>query len=302
MKRAFTLLELLVVIGIIGVLVASLVHFVTGGMEASRAAQCKANLKNLAEAVGNCMAADTDYHRYPLAGSLEHMNVGYIQSGSANNSKCYWEQSGWISWNSNGAYRNGPKNHVANMSWFTSCYEQDRETRHYCLTNGALWSAMSASSPSYVCPNHPRVMKEANPAWSYVMNAYFGWDTTMGRGPRDFWGQTTNGLRADKRLLFAEIQWTDYTGDKPEANSSPGTKYDGVLQYRGCGGNAEAEAIGFNHKTGRDVVAHVVYADAHVDEIGWKDGQDLQELTKWLCEAKDVAYDAGAGKYEEVKK
>ena len=34
-----------------------------------------------------------------------------------------------------------------------------------------------------------------------------------------------------------------------------------------------------------------------IDKLGLQHG-----LTKWLCEAKDVAYDAGAGKYEEVKK
>lgn len=301
MKRAFTLVELLIVIGIIGTLMATLIHYAWGGTEAARAAQCKANLKNLANAVGNAVAADTTYHRYPLAGSIEHVNFGGFDSGNAGSNRTYSEQKGWISWNSNGAYKNNPKNHVANQGWFTSTYNNDRETREYCLTNGALWSVISASAETYRCPNHTRVMKEANPNWSYVMNAWFGWDETMGQGTRQFLGRTADGMRADKRLLFAELQWTDYTGEKPEANASSGTRCDCTLQYKGCGGKAEPEVIGFNHKSGRDVVAHVVYADGHVDEIAWRDGQDLQELTKWLCEAKDVAFDSASGKYQEMK-
>lgn len=300
--RGFTIIELLVVIGILGLLMATLVYTIGGGTESARAAQCKANLKSLANACSAVVAADTEWHRYPLAGSIEHMDM--VNAGNNQYRKAFTEQKGWVSWNSDGTYKNKPQSHAASASWFTSCYDSNIEARQYCLTNGAVWSAMSGSADSYRCPNHVKVCSEkVLPNWSYVMNAWFGWDSTQGSGPRAFWGRSANdsGIRADKRLLFAELQWTDYTGDQPDFSAGSGLKHDCTLQYRNCTKGVDAEAIGFNHKSGRDVVAHVVYADGHVGEIFWKDGQDLKELTEWLCEAKDIAIDSSSDKYKEMQ-
>ena len=80
---------------------------------------------------------------------------------------------------------------------------------------------------------------------------------------------------------------------------------DGTLQY-----SKNDEIIGFNHPNGkRGLSAHVAFADGHVEKLsipaapsgsGWtvKLGlNDLKDLTKWLCEGKDVTFN---GKRYEV--
>lgn len=298
MRKAFTMIELLVVIGLIGVLMATLAVSFSGGTESARAAQCLANMKSLANGVQAYVGGNG---RYPLAGSLE--GLGFDESqGVRNVKKVYREWKGWISWNSRETYKSRPQNHSSSMSWFTSTYSTDLDAREFALTNGAIWTAMSGSASCYRCPNHTRVLKGSNPNWSYVMNAFFGWDYSLGsdavavNDPRLMREYVT---RADRRLLFAEIPFASYTGDTPNTDSGSGTACDCVLQYKGSGPNPES--IGFNHKSGRDITAHIVFADGHVEKLLYKEKQDVQELTRWLCEAKDVAYNASSGRYEELK-
>ena len=298
MRKAFTMIELLVVIGLIGVLMATLAVSFSGGTESARAAQCLANMKSLANGVQAYVGGEG---RYPLAGSLEALGFDESQ-GVRNVKKVYREWKGWISWNSRETYKSRPQNHSSSMSWFTSTYSTDLDAREFALTNGAIWTAMSGSATCYRCPNHTRVLKGSNPNWSYVMNAFFGWDYSLGsdavavNDPRLLREYVT---RADRRLLFAEIPFASYTGDTPNTDSGSGTACDCVLQYKGTGPNPES--IGFNHKSGRDITAHVVFADGHAEKLLYKEKQDVQELTRWLCEAKDVAYNASSGRYEELR-
>ncbi len=290
MKKAFTLVELLVVIGILGVLVTVMVVAMSGGSQSALNVKCETNMRNLAAA---CQTYGMARGHYPLAGSVEKMSID-TSDGVRNIKTLYSELPGWISWNSQGAYRSKPTSHIANTGWWTSTYDQDDEARRYCLTNGALWKYVSGNAEIYRCPVHVNKFRQTPPLWSYAMNSFFGWDNSEGKRAKDssFHGVEYGRLsRADRRLLFAEIP---FMGVEREANTSAGAgkENDCTLQYKEGQGD---EVIGFNHSSGkREKFAIVVFADAHTERISWPRGgldeANLKELTKWLCEGKDVSY------------
>ncbi len=300
MKKAFTLVELLVVIGILGVLVTVMVVAMSGGTQSALNVKCETNMRNLAAA---CQTYGMARGHYPLAGSVEKMSID-TGDGVRNIKTRYSELPGWLSWNSQGAYRSRPTSHIASAGWFTSAYDEEDETRRYCLTNGALWKYVSSNTEIYRCPHHVNKFRRNPPAWSYVMNSYFGWDNSEGQRAKDetYWGVEYGRLkRADRRLLFAELP---FMGVEREANTSAGAgkENDCTLQYREDQGG---EVIGFNHSSGkRDKFAMVVFADAHTERISWPrtglDENNLRELTEFLCDGKDVALKGG--RYEELKR
>lgn len=289
MKKGFTLVEMLVVIGIIGILVGVLVASFSGGTESARNAQCLTNMKNLA---GACQSYGMAREYFPLAGSVEKMRV---HTSGASSTQVYTELPGWLSWNSQNAYANATQSHVANYGWFTSCYNQDDIVREYCYTNGSLWKFISGNRTIFQCPAHVLKFPKAPPAWSYVMNSYFGWDSSRGSKPRPngYHGVYFSDIkRADRRLLFAEIPYMGVELE-PNTSESAGTECDCVLQYRDADGG---EVIGFNHSSGKkNKFAHVVFADGHTEKIAWpKNGMStskLKELTEWLCTGTDYSFD-----------
>lgn len=301
MKKAFTLIEMLVVIGIIGILMSVLIVHVMGGTESARAVQCLSNLGNLARAV---QQYGSGHNHYPLAGSVERMYVNETNLGVVK--EVYEEIPGWISWNSRGAYTDNGKspNHASGQSFFTSAYCDKDDEREYCLTNGALWKCMNGSTSCYTCPNHLKnkeVLKlKRGPCWSYVMNSYFKYDDSIGSRAKSGWFYGHEFMkveRADRKLLFAELQWENYiSGNAPDFGTGAGIKNDCTLQYD------RDELIGFNHKSGRDKVAHVVFADGHTDKIllpkGGLSTGDLKNLTRWLCTGKDFSFDGK--RYKEL--
>ncbi len=288
MKKGFTLVELLVVIGIIGIIMGALITYFAGGTESARAAQCLANMKQLATAVHS---AARDSTRYPLAGSVEQVSIGFVSTSRDGGAEVYNERVGWIGWDSQNKYPTS--SHIG----FTGCstYNQDEESRMYCLTNGALWRYVRSES-SYLCPSHLRNqnVKKTPPKWSYVMNSDFGFDYTHGSKalPDSYDGIEFNSLhRPDKMLLFAELQWEDYIGETPSFTQASGTECDCTLQYDDRDGG---EWIGFNHKRNGAVQAHVIFADGHTEKLSYpRDGltkSELKDLTKWLCRGRDVMY------------
>ena len=305
MKKAFTLIELIVVVGILVILVGTLVAALSGGTDAARAARCLTNLKNLATA---CNSYAMAHQVYPLAGSVETRSLARDESSAGEIKQRYSEAPGWISWDSRGAYEGKTTSHVASGSWFTSSYCQEFDIRQYALTNGALWRYVSENTEVYLCPAHQRSMVKQKPVWSYVMNERFGYDSTQGsramlHSPHTGYGYLS---RPDRVLMFAELQFLENDKVKVDTDTSPGIKNDCTLQYN------HDEIIGFNHPNGkRGLFAHIVFADGHIEKLvipaspsseGWSveiEKSELEDLTEWLCKGKDVSFNGAH--YEELK-
>ena len=305
MKKAFTLIELIVVVGILAILIGTLVAALSGGTEAARATRCLTNLKNLANA---CNSYAMAHQVYPLAGSVETRSIVRDGNFSGEVKLSFSEAPGWISWDSRGAYEGKPTSHVASGDWFTSAYNTDFEARQYALTNGTLWKYVSENSDVFVCPEHKKRMRLLKPVWSYVMNERFGYDSSEGARPMLYSPHIGFGRlsRPDRVLLFAELQFLSNDKADVDTDESSGIKNDCTLQY------SQNEIIGFNHPNGkRGLFAHIVFADGHTEKLvipaspagaGWSvalDKSELENLTEWLCKGKDVSLNGAH--YDELK-
>jgi len=286
--KGFTLVELLVVIGIIGVLAGVLIGTVGGATESARSAKCLANMRNLAVA---CQSYGMKVGIYPLAASMETSRLDE-SDGIRNVKEVYGERTGWLSWASRGAYAGRVTSSKASSGWFASAYTTDDDVASHCLTNGVLWKFVSGNRDVYRCPAHVRKAKESGsrtPHWSYMMNGYFGGDTTMSGDTLEI---SSNCIgygslaRADRYLLFSELPFFEGI-DESVAASDPTMQYKGMSGFGGT-----PDAIHFNHKSGKNRCAHVAYADGHVDKLLMPKGgnADTKELAQWLCEGKDVGF------------
>lgn len=320
MKRAFTLVELLVVIAIIGILIGVFLTVSGGSIENARATKCLANLRSLA-AAANAVAMQEG--KYPTAGSREgNQPYGGVRT--------YNEIPGWISWLScdgqfgdgaAGRQKDGAKGSFVKVDVCPYLGTGDTRRDRWALENGAIWAATGKSRDIYVCPSHRKKCQTKNlgsPLFSYVMNAYFLYDTTQGSGDMGYTDQLQSeqkpygGLgRADKILLFADI---DAGEDEAGTGTAKGTvipRWDCTLNYRatvngvtyGSEWKGDPESIGFTHlDANKRKCAHVVFADGHTEKIilGREKGKlDRYQLTALLCEGRSYTFKDGG--YEAQK-
>lgn len=302
-KKGFTLVELLVVISILGILAAALTTQVTRARALGQTVRCKANMKNLAQAVSS-YSVDEGGNRLPHAGSFEHVWPRTDANGVY--MPFYHERKGWISW-----YKGGPwisRTSVAGTD--VQFYEEDEAKAYYATTNGALWGYVGKEASSYVCDVHKTVAKRFNikkVRWSYAMNGYFGFNYKT--GGRDyavlreiFLESLSSRGNADSLLLFAELPAYKLTGGSfKESISKDAKASDAVLETRikGYANNVSEETIGFNHQVGKRFAAHLAFADGHVGVVvAPKSASDskLKDLTFLLCNGVDIPADDGEWK------
>ena len=289
MKKAFTLVELLVVIGIIGILSAILLGTFAGSTEAAKATQCLTNLKNLGTAVQNYAMSNGGF---PPAKSSEYSQPD-VSQGLANAKLKYFESIGWISWYSKGLY---PSESTQESSCREiSMYSTVIDDYEYALKHGALFGQVGGNASIYDCPTHARKKGHVNS--SYLMNPKAGGHALGSKFSfKDDNGEKMRSVSPERVLLFCEVPFQGLGDWFPEGEGS-NDETDAVLQ-------SETENIGCNHKSGKYYVAHVAFADGHVEKLRVSSGKanmsgsDLKELTQWLCEGRDVAFNGT--KYEKI--
>ncbi|MBO7684619.1 MAG: type II secretion system protein [Kiritimatiellae bacterium] len=316
-RGAFTIVELLVVIGIIGVLAGVLLASFTGGTEAARAAKCLSNMRNLAQGAISYAARHGDY---PNAGSCAAIDMDV-------NGVKYYEHVGWISWLSKNDEYHSRRSRGGSVGSFQKCpnvsaYCTDDKDADFAITNGVLWKRVGQNRDTYICPSHAiQARKHAKTArFSYAMSAHFGYDWTRGSDAAESYGRggvsmSESNRRFDRTLLFAELPFA-IPGANDSANEvSEDTAYstgndtelvDCVLQYNanvngkayhgpGREWSGTAEAIHFNHRSGKRYCAHVVFADGHVEKLllpkKKSGGLNSVQLTGVLCGGVDVTFD-----------
>lgn len=292
-REGFTLIEMLIVMGIIAVLVGVMMVSFSGSSDSARAAQCLNNMRSLANAV---TAYGMETRDYPPAGTYQYRAI--TKKGELSTP---WRQ-GWIGYNRG----NSPA---------SPYYSGDNDTaQHYAITNGAIWRYIRGGRNAYTCPSHilaARKEGKLTPAWSYVMNSYFGWKSTgisshSEERIREFdqnltfyyTGGKESSRSPSKTLLFAELPFVEQSGlQTAQFSTSASDAFDTVLQYDAngesglnaklsCAANGAAESIGFNHRNGKkgDYMAHVAFADGHVEKIPLRGGSsDIKKLTTILC-------------------
>ena len=212
---------------------------------------------------------------------------------------------------------------VKNVSAYSA--SADDKDAFFAITNGALWRTVNGNREVYVCPEHQRMCKKKGITvnWSYVMNAYFGYDWSDG-GKAVAVGSgndrvSLNSTRLDRTLLFAELPFNDHEigGSKltPNFSTAANTENDCVLQYKAGSidgdkfdnnWNGKAESIAFNHKSGKTWCAHVAFADGHTEKLLLpKSGMSKTDLTALLCGddarggGKDISFDGSS--YQKLK-
>jgi prepilin-type processing-associated H-X9-DG protein len=156
----------------------------------------------------------------------------------------------------------------------------------YSITNGVLWTSVGKEANVYLCDAHKKVLERQTGGRvrrSYVMNRYFGYDDRNTGSPYLRWVHVDSVAQSGTaaiRLLFAELP-----GQLGKTINTSTAQADSVLDP------TNNEYIGFNHKIAKKWIAHVAFADGHVEGLVEPMGantSDLKDLTEHLCNGEEI--------------
>ena len=277
-RTGFTMVEIIVVMGIIAILVAVMMPMLSSNRDGALAAQCKNNMRNLAQGV-LARAQANSYGHFPSAGHYR-----YIDGVNVSKKKpIYAPHRPWLSNKGNIESLNARLSGDTYSGAVVSFADPDEDVRT-AITNGVIWHAVGTAYEVYRCPVHASNFKKAKgrlPGWSYMMNQEFGYDAN-GSGVRGFvarcFSSNIGSHSPDKVLLFAEVQ-----GAKVE-DKDHGISLKAVV---------DRDEIGFTHPLGKGRYGgNVAFADGHVDTITMPtDKNYIKDLTRYLCQGYDVPHD-----------
>lgn len=301
LQAGFTLVELMIVIAIIGILAGALTFQVTKAADSARAMRCKVNLKNLTQAA---LSSSTEASEYPRAGSHE-CEVPSQRYGIE-----YAAPLAWVGWTGR-RNENLQSSSPGKTGRFYGDSASLTDLAYQSITNGLLWSLTGRELKTYICDSHRKICQRngiSHVFRSYVMNAYFGYDYRANGATVAGWQRvfTKHLTKPGTRLMFAELPIYQPGDDIPHAelvrkdyDSSNPCWADSVLETpigddpetRGRYPDAREEYIGFNHLVAKRYVAHVSFADGHVEGLVEPRGasiDDLKELTEYLCNGEEL--------------
>jgi prepilin-type N-terminal cleavage/methylation domain-containing protein len=290
-RKAFTLLELLAVIAIIGILAGVILVKYDQVRENGWSTRCKGNLRTIYQAALNYSNDHSAY--FPYAGPHEDHDP------LANT---WHEHKGWVNWTGTGDWPNGP-NYPGRMTqpvW----YGNNARTS---IREGTIWEYINRDMGAYYCPKFRALAQgtyrssdaQYDVVRSYAMNYRFGCVVTH---TNYFIGDPVNlqwfGQEASRTLMFADMPLSlNYPGGTRPAvcsvaaasgNEGGDGVLDGSTPPAGSPPTQTYDSIGFIHHMAGEYRGHAVFLDGHIEAVGLK-----QPSGTW----SNRTYDACSGQF-----